>query len=70
MRRSRRVASLTLGSASLLLLGACDDDKTLDLPPRLRVYPDIAACLSVVRPERLYRTAQASATRVLFVLAP
>lgn len=70
MRRSRRVASLTVGSASLLLLGACDDDKPLDLPPRLRVYPDIAACLSVGRPESLCRTAQDSATRLHFEKAP
>jgi len=70
MRRSRRVASLTLGGASLLLLGACDDDKTLDLPPRLRVYPDIAACLSVGRPEGLCRTAQESANRLHFDKAP
>ncbi|MBI2240064.1 MAG: DUF1190 domain-containing protein [Magnetospirillum gryphiswaldense] len=70
MRRSRRVASLTLGGASLLLLGACDDDKTLDLPPRLRVYPDVAACMSMGRPEGLCRTAQESATRLHFEKAP
>lgn len=66
MRRSRRVASLTLGGASLLLLSACDDDKPLTLPPRLRVYPDVAACLSMGRPEWLCRTAQESATRLHF----
>ncbi len=47
MRRSRRVATLLLGTATLLVLSACEEEK----PPEDLFYGDLAACKVENTPE-------------------
>lgn len=47
MRRSRRVATLLIGTATLLVLTACDEDPTSDA----KLYSDLEACKVENTPE-------------------
>lgn len=58
MRRSRRVATLLVGTATLLVLTACDEDPTADS----KLYSDLEACKVENTPEECDKAFEAAKT--------